>query len=78
MTTTTKALQPPISGPLSDLSRFRRTASVAADMNLTPFLSPFAAADLTPAPRASDRGEQAMHRLRHPFVSPPVAAAAGS
>jgi hypothetical protein len=32
------------------------------------FLSPPAAEDEKPAPRASDCGEVAMHRLRHPFT----------
>jgi hypothetical protein len=35
--------------------------------SLTPFLAPSAAEDSTLAPR-TDRGEQAMQRLRHPFA----------
>ena len=36
-------------------------------LRLTRFLAP-PTADETPAPRFSDRGETAMHRLRHPFT----------
>jgi len=34
----------------------------------TPFLAPPTAAEDTVEYRASDRGESAMHRLRHPFA----------
>ncbi|UWZ36418.1 hypothetical protein Drose_36230 [Dactylosporangium roseum] len=34
----------------------------------TPFLAPPTAPEDAVASRASDRGEVAMHRLRHPFV----------
>jgi hypothetical protein len=36
----------------------------------TPFLAPPTAEEDTPAPRASDSGEVAMRRLRHPFAVP--------
>ncbi|GLW31478.1 hypothetical protein Areg01_44180 [Actinoplanes regularis] len=58
-----------VSRPLSDLSRFRRTAPAPILGRLTPFLAPAAAADPAPTHRHSDRGEQAMHRLRNPFAS---------
>ncbi|GGN27865.1 hypothetical protein GCM10010109_45860 [Actinoplanes campanulatus] len=57
------------SRPLSDLSRFRRIAPAPTLGHLTPFLAPAAAANPAPTHRDSDRGEQAMHRLRHPFAS---------
>ncbi|GGN58369.1 hypothetical protein GCM10010112_12110 [Actinoplanes lobatus] len=63
-----KAPRVPVSRPLSDLSRFRRTAPAPTLGRLTPF-APAAAADPAPTLRDSDRGEQAMHRLRHPFAS---------
>lgn len=53
--------------PISELSRFRAAAPAAAVGTLTPFLTP-AVNDVAPVLSASDRGEQAMLRLRHPFA----------
>ncbi|GIE94884.1 hypothetical protein Ari01nite_23490 [Paractinoplanes rishiriensis] len=70
MTMTTKAPYALVPRPLSDPSRFRSSTPIAAGGRLTPFLAPPAAEDITPVLRASDRGQEAMHRLRHPFTSP--------
>ena len=67
--TITEAQRVPISRPLSTLSRFQRTAPAASVGRLAPFLAPATEADSAPALRHSDRGAQAMHRLRHPFAS---------
>ncbi|GGQ44620.1 hypothetical protein [Couchioplanes azureus] len=69
MTTVIKASRAPVSRPLSELSGFRSPVPVATVGRLTPFFAPAAAEDSTPVLRASDSGEQAMHRLRHPFAS---------
>jgi hypothetical protein len=62
MTTITKA-------PHSEPSRFQSADPAEAVENVTPFLAPPTPEDLTPVCPASDRGEQAMDRLRHPFMS---------
>ncbi|BEL05912.1 hypothetical protein Q0Z83_041030 [Actinoplanes sichuanensis] len=69
MATITNVPYPPISCSLSDLSRFRRPAPVTPVGSLTPFLAPSVAEDPTLEVRVSDRDQQAMHRLRHPFAS---------
>ncbi|MEU8660703.1 hypothetical protein [Actinoplanes philippinensis] len=69
MTTVTKTPGVPEPRPLSDLSNFRRTTPAAAVGRLTPFLAAATAADPAPALHGSDRSEQAMDRLRHPFAS---------
>ncbi|GHJ43181.1 hypothetical protein Cs7R123_05230 [Catellatospora sp. TT07R-123] len=40
----------------------------AAFGRMAPFLAPPTTEEQKPAPRASDRDEVAMHRLRHPFA----------
>ncbi|GAA0453092.1 hypothetical protein GCM10009531_51220 [Actinoplanes capillaceus] len=70
MTAITNEPHPPVSRSLSDLSRFRRPAPVTPVGSLTPFLAPSVTEYPTLVVRASDRGQQAMHRLRHPFASP--------
>jgi hypothetical protein len=67
MTTISTASHASVSRPLSGLSRFRSPVATAG--GVTPFLAPAGAEDLSPVLPASDRGEQAMHRLRHPFTS---------
>ncbi|KHD76803.1 hypothetical protein [Actinoplanes utahensis] len=60
----------PVARALSDFSRFRSTAPVPAVASMSPFLAPApAAGEPAPVRRASDCGESAMRRLRHPFVS---------
>jgi hypothetical protein len=42
--------------------------TAASSDRTAPFLAPPAAEESTAAPRASDCGQVAMHRLRHPFT----------
>ncbi|GGN19079.1 hypothetical protein GCM10010109_32480 [Actinoplanes campanulatus] len=70
MATITNVPYPPVSRSLSALSRFRRPAPGTPIGGLTPFLASSATEDSTLVVRVSDRGQQAMHRLRHPFTSP--------
>lgn len=54
--------------PVADAPRFRGPAPAPACGSIAQFLSPSTAEEEKPAPRASDCGEVAMHRLRHPFT----------
>jgi hypothetical protein len=56
------------SHPHTELSRFQSPAPAGSTEDVTPFLAPPAPEDLAPVFRASDRDEQAMDRLRHPFM----------
>ncbi|GAA0716188.1 hypothetical protein GCM10010199_17570 [Dactylosporangium roseum] len=49
-------------------SETRSPVTAAFSDRTTPFLAPPTAPEDAVASRASDRGEVAMHRLRHPFV----------
>ncbi|GIE76347.1 hypothetical protein Aph02nite_22970 [Actinoplanes philippinensis] len=69
MTTDTTAPDRPGPHRLPDPPDSRRTAPGAAAGRLAPFLAASTAADPAPALRDSDRSEQAMDRLRHPFAS---------
>jgi hypothetical protein len=69
MTTITNVPYPPFSCSLSDLTRSRRPAPVTPAGSLTPFLAPSATEDPMLVVRVSDRDQQTMHRLRHPFAS---------
>ncbi|GGR77020.1 hypothetical protein GCM10010169_21520 [Micromonospora fulviviridis] len=54
--------------PVAGAPRSRGLAPAPACGSMAQFLSPPSAEEEKPAPRASDCGEVAMHRLRHPFT----------
>ncbi|TDC84968.1 hypothetical protein E1193_04190 [Micromonospora sp. KC606] len=54
--------------PVAGAPRFRSLTPAAACGCMAQFLAPSIAEEEKPAPRASDCGEVAMHRLRHPFA----------
>ena len=54
--------------PVAGAPSFRGPTPAPACGSMAQFLSPSTAEEEKPAPRASDCGEVAMHRLRHPFT----------
>ncbi|MEV0454951.1 hypothetical protein [Catellatospora methionotrophica] len=54
--------------PVADARPFRSLTPASAYGRTAPFLAPPTAEEQKPAPRASDCGEVAMRRLRHPFT----------
>jgi hypothetical protein len=54
--------------PVAGAARFRNPTPAAACGCTAQFLAPSTAEEEKPAPRASDCGDVAMHRLRHPFT----------
>lgn len=54
--------------PVADAAHFPSLTPAAAGGCIAQFLAPPRAEEEKPAPRASDSGEVAMHRLRHPFT----------
>ncbi|MEV4759323.1 hypothetical protein AB0J86_30085 [Micromonospora sp. NPDC049559] len=54
--------------PVAGAPPFRSLTPAAAYGRMAQFLAPSTAEEEKPAPRASDCGELAMHRLRHPFT----------
>lgn len=51
-----------------DAPPFRSQLRASAYSRIAPFLAPLTAEEQNPAPRASDCGDVAMRRLRHPFT----------
>ncbi len=54
--------------PVADASPSRSLTPASACGRMAPFLAPPTAEEQKPAPRVSNCGEMAMHRLRHPFA----------
>jgi hypothetical protein len=54
--------------PVVGAPHFRSLTPAAACGCMARFVAPSTAEEEKPAPRASDCGEVAMHRLRHPFT----------
>lgn len=54
--------------PVAGAPRFRSLTPAAVCGCMAQFLAPSIAEEEKPAPRASDCGEVAMRRLRHPFT----------
>lgn len=54
--------------PVAGAPRFGSLTPAGACGCMAQFLAPSTAEEEKPAPRAYDRGEVAMHRLRHPFT----------
>lgn len=54
--------------PVAGVPHLRSLTPAAAGGCMAQFLAPPRAEEEKPAPRVSDSGEVAMHRLRHPFT----------